>query len=97
MQLEKLPVAEFAFNTEIPIQEILDTADDASIEYFVEVDLYYPPSLHYKHRDFPLALIKYVVKREWLSDYQIESKKQDNLATSKVKQLLQTFLIKRDT
>ena len=39
LQLEKLPVADFAFNTEIPIQEILDIADDAGIGYFVEVNL----------------------------------------------------------
>ena len=31
MQLEKLPVADFAFNTEIQFEEILDTADDDSI------------------------------------------------------------------
>ena len=62
MQLEKLPLADFTFNTEIQIQEILDTADDASIGYFVEVDLSYPPSLHDEHRDFPLAPTKDVVE-----------------------------------
>ena len=71
MQLEKLPLAEFAFNTEIPIQEILDTADEANIGYFVEVDLFYPPGLHDEHCDFPLAPTKDVVEDEWLSDYQI--------------------------
>ena len=30
MQLEKLPLADFAFNTEIQIQEILDTADEGA-------------------------------------------------------------------
>ena len=61
MQLENLPVADFAFNIKIPIQEILDIGDDASIGYFVEVDLSYPPSLHDEHRDFPLAPTKDVV------------------------------------
>ena len=94
MQLEKLPLADLTFNTEIQIQEILDTADNASIGYFVEVDLSYPPSLHDEHRDFPLAPTKDVVEDEWLSDYQIELKEQYNLPSSKVKKLLQTFFDK---
>ena len=94
MQLEKLPLADFAFNTDIQLQEILDTADDASIGYFVEVDISYPPSLHDEHRDFPLAPTKDVVEDEWLSDYQIELKEQHNLPSSKVKKLLQTFFDK---
>ena len=74
MQIEKLPVADFAFNTEIQIQEILDDADDASIRYFVEVDLSYRPSLHDEHLDFPLAPTKDVLEDQCLSDYQIELK-----------------------
>ena len=94
MQLEKQPIADFVFNTEIPIQEILDTADDADIGNFVEVDLSYPPSLHDEYRDFPLAPTNDVVEDEWLSDYQIELKEQHNLPSSKVKKLLQTFFDK---
>ena len=90
MQLEKLPVAYFAFNTEVPIQEILNNTDEASIGYFVEVDLFYPPSLHDEHCEFPLAPTKVVVE-EWLSDYKIKLKEQHNLTSSKVKKLLQTF------
>ena len=94
MQLEKLPVADFAFNTEIPIQEILDTADDASIKYFVEVSLSYQSSLHDEHCNFPLAPTKDVVENEWLSNYQTEVKEQHNLPCSKVNKLLQTFFDK---
>ena len=94
MQLEKLPVADFAFNKEIPIQKILDIADDASIGYFVEVNLFCPLIRHDEHRDFPLAPTKDVVEDEWLSDYQIELKEPHNLPSSKVKKLLQTFLDK---
>ena len=53
MQLEKLRIANFAFNAEIPIQDILDTAEDASIGYFVVVNLSCPPRLLHEHRDFP--------------------------------------------
>ena len=94
MQIEKVPVADFMFNTEIQIQEILDNADDASIRYFVEVDLSYPPSLHDEHLDFPLAPRKDVLEDECWSDYQIELKEQHNLPTSKVKKLLLTFFDK---
>ena len=94
MQLKKLPVANFAFKTEIPIQEILDTADDTSIGYFVEVDISCLPSLQGEHGNFPLAPTKDVVEDEWLSGYQIELTEQRNLWSSKVKKLLQTFFDK---
>ena len=95
MQLEKLPVADFAFITEISIEEFLDTADDASIGYFVDVGLSYPPSLHDEHRNFQLTPTKDVVEDELLSDYQTELKEQHNLPSSKVKRLLQTFFDKK--
>ena len=91
MQLEKLPVADFAFNTEIPAQEISDTTHDAGIEYFVEVDLSYPLTPHDEHRNFLLAPTKDAVEDEWLGNYQIELKEQHNLPSSKVKKPLQTF------
>ena len=94
MQLEKLPVANFEFNTEIPAQEMSDTTDDASIEYFVEVDLSYPLTPHDEHRNFSLAPTKDVVEDDWLSNYQIELKEQHNLPSSKVKKPLQTFFDK---
>ena len=94
MQLEKLPLSEFAFNTEVTIQEVLDTPDNASVGYFVEVDLSYPPGLHDDHRDFPLAPTKDIVEEEWLGEYQVNLKEQHNLPTSKVKKLLQTFFDK---
>ena len=31
-QLEKRPISKFAFNTEIAIQEVLDTPDNASVD-----------------------------------------------------------------
>ena len=53
-----LPVGEFAFNVEITIKEILKNANDASVRYFLEVDLNYPVHLHDDHRDFPFAPTK---------------------------------------
>ena len=94
MQLEKLSLPDFAFNTEIPIQKILNTADDANIGYFVEVDLSYPPSLHDEHCNCPLTPTKDMVEDDWLSNCQIEVKEQHNLPSSKIKKLLQTFFDK---
>ena len=94
MQMKNSPLSEFAFNTEVTIQEVLDTPDNASVGYFVEVDLSYPPGLHDDHRDFPLAPTKYIVEEEWLGEYQLISKEQHNLPTSQVKKLLQTFFDK---
>ena len=92
MQLEKLPLSEFAFNTEITIQEVPDTPDNA--RYFAEVDLSYPPGLHYDLRDFPLAPTKDIVEEEWLGENQLNLKEQHNLPTSKVMKFLQTVFDK---
>ena len=94
MQPEKLPLSEFAFNTKITIQEVLDTPDNAFVGFFVEVDLSYPPGLHDDHRDFPLAPAKDIVEEERLGEYQLNLTEQQNLPTSNVKKLLQTFFDK---
>ena len=94
MQLEKLPLSEFAFNTEVAIQEILDTPDNASVGYFVEVDLSYPPGFHDDHRDLPLVPTKNIVEEEWFEEYQLNLKEQHILPKSKMKKLLQRFFDK---
>ena len=60
----------------------------------MEVDLSYPPGLHDDQRDFPLAPTKDIVEEEWLGEYQLNLNEQHNLPSSKVKNLLQTFLDK---
>ena len=71
MQLEKLSLSELAFNTEAPFQEVLGTPDNFSVEYFMWVNLSYPPGLHDDHHDFRLALTKDIVEEEVLGDYQL--------------------------
>ena len=61
--LKNSPLSEFAFNTEVTIQEVLDTPDNASVGYFVEVDLSYPLRLHDDRRDFPWPLPRTSLKR----------------------------------
>ena len=96
MQMDKLPVGEFAFNVEITLNEIVNTPNDASVGYFLEVDLNYPVHLHDDHRDFPLAPTKEIVQDEWLGEYQLELKEQHRLPSSKVKKLLQTLFDKKN-
>ena len=62
MQIDMLPVGEFAFNVEITLNEIVSTPNDASVGYFLEVDLNYPVHLHDDHRDFPFAPTKKLFK-----------------------------------
>ena len=66
MQLVKLPPSESAFNIDVTIQEVLDIPDNASVGYFVEIDLSYPPGLHDDQLDIPLAPTKDIVEEELL-------------------------------
>ena len=75
MQMNMLQVGEFAFNVEITLNEIFNTPNDASVSYFLEVDLNYPVHLHDDHADFPLAPTKEIVQDEWLGKYQLELKR----------------------
>ena len=69
--MEKLPLPLNSFvtvNTEL--QHILNTSNDSSIGYILEVDLEYPDNLHDSHRDFPLAPTKEIVSYHDLSSWQ---------------------------
>ena len=96
MQMDMLTLGEFAFNVEITLNQILNTPKDASVVYFLEVDLNYPVHLHDDHRDFPLTPTKEIVQDEWLGEYQPELKEQHRLPSSKVKKLLQTLFDKKN-
>ena len=76
MQLEKLPIADFALNGDFLIQEILYTAIDASIGYFFGVNRSFSPSPHDEQRVYFLTPTKDLDKEEWLRDYQIKLKEQ---------------------
>ena len=78
MQMDMLPVGEFAFNVVIALNEILNTPNDASVGYSLEVDLNYPVHLH-DDRDFPLAPTKEIVQDDLLGEYQLELKEQHRL------------------
>ena len=50
-----MPVDNYRWNTEITIEQILQTSETSSVGYYVEVDLKYPQYLHDLHNGLPLA------------------------------------------
>ena len=44
--------------------------DDVDEDYILRVKLQYPKSLHPSHTDYPLAVKRMKVKKEWLSPKQ---------------------------
>ena len=83
MQLEKLPLSEFAFKTKVTFQEVLDTPDNASMGYFVEVDPSHPQGLHDHNHYFSLSATKDILAEECLREYQFTLIEQHSVPTSK--------------
>ena len=68
---EKFPLPLNSFVTvNTDLQHILNTSNDSSTGYILEVDLGYPTNLHDSHRDFPLAPTKEVISYHELSSWQ---------------------------
>ena len=66
-----LPYASFKWVSNINEieQKLMKIKNNSSTGYTLEVDLEYPKSLHYEHRNYPLAPEKINIQKEWLSDY----------------------------
>ena len=64
-----MPLGNYKWNTEITIDEILQTSEESSVGLFVEVDLEYSPHLHDIHNGLPLAPEKLSIQSSWLSPY----------------------------
>ena len=56
-------------------EKIMNLKDDASTGYIFDVNLEYPPHLHDLHNEFPLCPEQLLIKDEWLSDQQLDMKK----------------------
>ena len=58
---------------------------DISAGYILEVDLEYPQNCMIIHNDYPLALEKSNLSKEWLSDHSLEIANAHNITAGTVK------------
>ena len=70
-QSQPLPVGNYHFlsDTEIHQFDLDSIADDSPIGYLLDVDLTYPPELHYSHSDYPMAPDHFTPTYNMLSSY----------------------------
>ena len=61
-----MPLDNYRWNTEITIEQILQTSENSSNGYFVEVD---PQCLHDLHKRLSLATEKLIIRPSWLSPF----------------------------
>jgi hypothetical protein len=65
--IQALPYKDIKFNTEITLEDILRTADDAETGYTVEVDLSFPTEIHERLKQLPPCPETKVPDEAWFS------------------------------
>jgi hypothetical protein len=88
--VQSLPYKDIKFNTNITIDEILDTADDAETGYTVEVDLSFPKEIHERLKQLPPCPETRAPDEAWFSEYQKDLKKRTG-SNSKCEKLIPHF------
>ena len=93
-----LPYADFKWVKDIKKtkQKIMQIKKDSSTGYIPEVGLEYLQELDDIHNDYPLALEKINIPKEWLSDYSLEIANAHNITTGTVKKLVPNLLNKNN-
>ena len=74
----------------------MNIKSNSSTGYILEVDLEYPQELNDIHSDYPLALEKIDIPREWLSDYCLKIANVHNITTGAVKKLVPSLMNKNN-
>ena len=74
----------------------MEIKSNSSIGYILEVDLEYPKNLHYEHNDYPIALEKINIQKEWLSNYCLEIANEHNISTGSTKKLATNLMDKNN-
>ena len=87
-----IPLENYRWNTEITIEQILQTSENSSVGYFVEVDLKYPQYLHDLHNGLPLAPEKLIIRSSWLSPFA----KSFGIKPNKTRKLVEKLLDKKN-
>jgi len=85
---EALPYKDIKFSNETTLENILKTEDEGDTGYILEVDLLFPEELHDKFKQFPPCPENIAPCDDWLSDYQKEIAKKNNIKTTSCKKLI---------
>ena len=95
---QSLPYANFKWvkNINEVEQKLMEIKSNSSIGYILEVDLEYPKNLHYEHNDYPIALEKINIQKEWLSNYCLEIANEHNISTGTTKKLATNLMDKNN-
>ena len=68
--VQYLPYKGLRFVKHVSLSELLQTADDARYGYIIECNLFFPPEIHDKLKEFVPAPETLTPNMEWFSDYQ---------------------------
>jgi len=55
---QPMPLCDITWDTDVSIDQVLETADDNETGYIVEVDVSYPRELHETHKDLPFLPVR---------------------------------------
>ena len=79
-----LPYDEIKFDSNIKLEDILNTPDDSDIGFIVEVDLKYPDNIKQKTKNFPFAPENKKINPDNFNDYMKEIKPDVYIQTKKL-------------
>ena len=93
-----LPISNFKWVKSINKieQKLINIKNSSSTGYVLEVDLEYPKKLHDIHNDYPLAVEKFKIPKEWLSGYCLKIASAYNITTGTVKKLVPNLMNKNN-
>ena len=79
---ESIPYDEIKLDTNVELEDILNTPDDSDFGYFIEVDLTYPDNMKQKTKNFPFAPENKKINPDTFNDY-MKKIKPDNYTPTK--------------
>ena len=93
-----LPYVDFKWvkNIDKIEKKLMQIKKDSSTGYILEVDLEYPEKLHDIRNDYPLALEKINILKEWLSKYCLKIANAHNITTGSAKKLVPNLMNKNN-
>ena len=81
---QPLPYDKIKFNTDVELEDILNTPDDSDRGYFVEADLIYPDNIKQKTKSFPYTPVNKKINPDNFSDYMKEIEPDTYVQSSKL-------------